>query len=194
MDVAEVVLMAMAGMALAATAGFRVFVPLLVAGLAVRSGHLTVAADMAWIGTTPALVTFGVATAMEAAAVQIPWLDNLLDVLAGPAAVIAGAVLAAGFLVDVSPWLRWTLGAVSGGAVAGVIHASLATVRVATTTVTGGLANPLLALLETATAAITAVLAVFAPVLAVIGLMGLGWLGWRALRRLRGGPPVPEPT
>jgi len=86
LGLAEIALTAIAGFALAATAGFRVFVPMLVAGLAVRSGHLTVAEEMAWIGTTPALLSFGVATVLEAAAVQVPWLDNVLDVVATPAA------------------------------------------------------------------------------------------------------------
>ena len=43
-----------------------------------------------WIETTPAILAFGVATGLEIGAYYFPWLDNLLDLFATPAAVAAG--------------------------------------------------------------------------------------------------------
>jgi len=43
------------GVGLSAAAGFRVFVPLLVVGIAQRTGHAALAADFAWLGSNVAL-------------------------------------------------------------------------------------------------------------------------------------------
>jgi len=45
----------------------------------------------------------------------VPLLDNALDLIAAPAAVLAGTVLTASAAVDVPPALRWTLAIVAGG-------------------------------------------------------------------------------
>src|SRR3954447_18423505 len=58
----------------------------------------------AWIGSTPALLSFAVATVLEIAGYYIPWVDNLLDTVATPAAVVAGIVVTASAMTtDVSP-------------------------------------------------------------------------------------------
>ena len=75
------------GLGLSAACGFRVFVPLLVLGVAARTGHLTIVESFEWIGSTPALVSLAVATVLEIVAYYVPWLDNLLDVVATPTAV-----------------------------------------------------------------------------------------------------------
>src|SRR5262245_61527299 len=75
------------GLGLAAACGFRVFVPLLVMGIAVRGGALELAEGWSWIGSLPALISFGVATLLEVAGFYIPWVDNVLDAAASPAAV-----------------------------------------------------------------------------------------------------------
>src|SRR5699024_455650 len=67
------------GFSLAAAAGFRVFVPLLVMSLAARAGQLELASGLDWIATDAALGVFAVATAVEVAGYCIPWIDNLLD-------------------------------------------------------------------------------------------------------------------
>ncbi len=169
----QIVLMAMAGVALSAAAGFRVFVPFLVASLATRAGYMTVEPDMAWIATTPALVMFGIATVTEMTAAEIPWLDHLLDVVALPAAAIAGVLMTAAFVVDVDPWFRWTMATIAGAGVSTATHLSMATIRSASTTLTGGLANPVFAALETLMALVTAVLAVIAPLLVVVAIVVL---------------------
>ena len=83
------------GLALSAAAGLRVFVPLLMTGVAARLGALPLAPGMAWIGSDVALVAFATATVVEVCAYYIPWLDNLLDAIATPVAVTAGVMLTA---------------------------------------------------------------------------------------------------
>src|SRR5947209_5055832 len=90
------------GIGLSAACGFRVFVPLLVMSIASLSGHLSLAPGFAWIGTYPALLTFAVATILEIAGYYIPWLDHALDILASPAAIVAGTVATASVVTGMS--------------------------------------------------------------------------------------------
>ncbi len=97
------------GIGLAAASGFRVFVPLLVLGLAAHWGYVPVGESFAWVATTPALLMLAVAALFEIAAYYVPGLDNLLDAIAGPAAVIAGIAVSAAVMTDLPPMLKWTL-------------------------------------------------------------------------------------
>ena len=53
------------GLGLAAACGFRVFVPLLLVGLASRNGLVHLGGNFEWMGGTPALIAFGLATVLE---------------------------------------------------------------------------------------------------------------------------------
>lgn len=163
----ETVLALSLGLGLAAACGFRVFVPLLVAALAGNTGHLELASDFAWLGSDAAVIALGVATLLEIGAYYVPWLDNLLDTVASPAAVVAGAVVTAGVVTDVSPMLRWGTAIIAGGGAAGSVQGLTVLTRGASTAMTGGLANPIVSTLEAAAAVAVAVLAVLAPLLAV---------------------------
>ena len=83
------------GVGLAAACGFRVFLPVLIMGLAARAGFLEVTEGLEWMAATPALSTFAVAMACEVGAYYVSWLDNLLDTVAMPAAVAAGTLVSA---------------------------------------------------------------------------------------------------
>ena len=85
----EIVFSILMGLGLSAACGFRIFIPLLVAGIGIHAGALHPAPDFTWLGSTPALVGFGTATLLEIAAYYIPWLDNVLDI-AATVAVRAG--------------------------------------------------------------------------------------------------------
>ncbi len=182
----ETVLSVCLGVGLSAACGFRVFVPLLVMNLAALSGHLHLAHGFEWVGSYPALVAFSVATCLEIAGYYIPWLDHFLDTVATPAAVIAGTVVTASMVSDMSPFLRWTLAAIAGGGAAGLVQATTVVTRSASTVTPAGLGNPLVATLELGGALGTSVLALVAPVLTVVLLVALvGFLAWRLVRRLR---------
>lgn len=163
----------MLGLGMAAAAGLRVFVPLLAASLAVRTGHLHPAAGFAWLGSTPALVMFGTAAVAEALAYLVPWLDHLLDTIATPAAVIAGSALVAAVAVDLPPEVRWPLALIAGGGMAGLVQLGTIGARGVSTATTAGLANPLFAMLETGGAVLLAVVALVLPVVALLLAVGL---------------------
>jgi len=181
-----------AGLALSAAVGFRVFVPLLLTGAAARLGYLELTADMAWLGSDAALVALATATVLEVSAYYVPWLDNLLDTIATPAAIVAGTVAWAAVTPELSPLLRWTLAVVAGGGAAGVIQASTTLLRLQSSGFTAGLANPVLATGELLGALALSVLGVLVPVLAavlaVLVLLGLGYLYRRATNRRNAAP------
>jgi hypothetical protein len=190
------------GLALAAACGFRVFVPLLALGAAEATGHLTLAPELSWIGSTPALFAFGVATAAEIAAYYVPWLDNLLDSIATPAAVVAGIVVTASVVTDIDPFWRWTLAVVAGGGLAGTVQSSTTVLRAASTGATGGLVNPLLATGELGGAVGLSLAALVVPLVAfvlalILLFLMVRWIArWRrsarARRSLAGGPAAPD--
>ncbi|MCZ6726974.1 MAG: DUF4126 domain-containing protein, partial [Acidobacteria bacterium] len=94
------------GLGLSAACGFRIFVPFLVMNLAARAGYLSVSGSFEWLAGTPALIMFSVATLLEIAAYYVPWLDNLLDSVATPAAVVAGVVATASVVTGMDPLIK----------------------------------------------------------------------------------------
>ena len=182
---AETLTALLVGLGLAAACGFRVFVPFLIMSIASYTGFLELRSGFAWIGTLPALLAFTTATVLEIGAYYIPWVDNLLDLLAAPAAIVAGILVTVSTLTDVDPFMAWTMAAIGGGAMAGVVQLTTTAIRHAATLTTGGLANPLFSTVEAAGSFLLATLAVVVPLLA-IGLMlvlfifvGKKILAWR---------------
>lgn len=186
----ETLLSVCLGIGLSAACGFRVFVPLLVVSIASLSGHLTLAHGFEWIGSYPALVAFSVATCLEIGGYYIPWLDHLLDTIATPAAIVAGTVITASVVGHMSPFLRWTLAAIAGGSVAGIVQGATVATRSASTISTGGLANPLVSTLELAGALTTSVLSIFVPLLVVVLIpVFVVFFGRLLVRKLRTSKP-----
>ena len=173
------------GLGLAAAAGFRIFVPLLLVSIAAFTGHLELSDSFAWVGTPPALIMFAVATFLEIVAFFIPWFDNLLDSLAVPASVICGTMLMALALMDVDPLLKWSVAIIAGGGTAGIIQGATAGLRLGSTATTGGTANPVLSGAETAGAFILGVLALVLPLLAgLLVLLLFFYIARKILRRV----------
>ena len=179
----DTVLSVLIGLGLAAACGFRVFVPLLIMSLASRAevGHLVLGPHFAWIGSTPALIAFSVATVLEIAGYYIPWVDNLLDAVATPTAIIAGILVTASAMTDVSPMLKWTLAVVAGGGTTAVFQGVTSMVRHISSFTTGGLGNPVVATAEAGSAALLSVLAITLPVLAFLLVLTLLYLGIKKL-------------
>ncbi|MFQ5848327.1 MAG: DUF4126 domain-containing protein [Candidatus Methylomirabilales bacterium] len=169
----ETVLSVCLGVGLSAACGFRVFVPLLVMSIAAVSGHLTLAPGFEWIGTYPALAAFVVATCLEVAGYFIPWVDNLLDTIATPAAIVAGVMVMASAVSGMTPFLKWALAVIAGGGVAGVVHVATGVTRGASTVTTGGLGNPLVATMEFGGAMVLSLLAIALPVIAGLVVLGV---------------------
>jgi len=175
---------ALCGIALAACAGLRVFLPLFAAGVAARGFDWPLASSMQWLASDAALVTFGVATVVEIAADKIPALDHLLDAAQTFLAPAAGAMLAVSALGDLQTSTAVVLGLVAGAPTALGVHALAATTRVGSSALTAGLGNPVLSVLEDAAASIGVVLAFLIPivVLASLALLVFAIQRWRRLR------------
>lgn len=159
------------GIALAAATGFRVFVPLLVAGLAARAGWIPLTDSFSWLATTPALLMLGTAAVLETLAYYIPGVDHVLDVLASPLAIAAGIVASASVMADVNPALMWPLAIIAGGGVAGATKGSAAVVRAKTGLATAGLGNPVVSTAETTGAILLSVLALLLPIVAFAAIV-----------------------
>lgn len=181
--VLDVLLSLALGIGLSAAAGFRVFVPFLVMSAAALSGNLHLSEGWAWIGTYPALLAFATAGILEVAAYYIPWLDNMLDTVATPAAVVAGVVVTAAVVTGLSPFLTWTLAIIAGGGTAGLIQSGTVLARGLSSATTLGVGNFTVATGELAGSVVTSILAVALPWLTLVLVLAvLLWVAQR-LRR-----------
>ncbi len=169
------------GIGLAAAAGFRIFVPLLVAGIAARLDVIALNEGFAWLASTPALITLGTAAVFETLAYYIPGLDHILDAIAGPVAVAAGVVASASVMTDISPSVMWPLAIIAGGGAAGITKAGAALVRASTGVATAGLGNPVVSTTETASATALSLFVLLVPILGALAVILV--LVW-ALRRI----------
>lgn len=180
------------GLGLSAACGFRVFVPPLVMSAAALSGQLALAPEFAWIGTYPALVAFGAATLLEVGGYYVPWLDNLLDTIATPAAVVAGTIMTASMVSDMGPFLSWSIAVIGGGGVAGLVQGGTVLVRGTSTATTAGLGNPGVSTGEAIGSVALSVLAIAAPIVGAVLVVLLIVFAIRRIlrwRRRRASPP-----
>lgn len=183
------------GVALAASTGFRVFLPMLIAGSAAYTGYLPLSDGFAWLATPLALTMLGVAALVEIIAYYIPGVDNLLDTLSAPAALVAGTVLSAAVMTDLPPVVKWTAAIVAGGGAAGLTQGITSLLRAKSTVFTGGIGNSTIATAELGSAIALPLLALAAPLVAFALILLLLWLAFRLLHRLRqsGRRPVGTP-
>ncbi|CAG0931959.1 hypothetical protein TFLX_02379 [Thermoflexales bacterium] len=167
----EAILSFLLGLGLSAAVGFRVFVPLLLVSLASMAGWITLSPDFQWMGTPLAALVFGVATLIELLGFLIPWVSNALDGLATPAATIAGVIMMAAVLTEMHPLLRWTLAVIAGGGVALTVQGATVITRAVAAGTTGGVANPIVAILEAIGALVVTLTTLILPV--IMGLLVL---------------------
>jgi len=156
------------GVGLAAAAGFRVFIPLLMLGIAARMHFLNLNEGFAWLGSVPAIGAFAIATLVEIGAYYIPAIDNFLDFLAAPLAVVSGVLATAAVITDMPPILRWALIVVAGGGTAGLVQGLTTIVRLKSTVFTAGLGNFVIATLEWMGSIIASLIAILAPLIAMV--------------------------
>jgi hypothetical protein len=179
------------GIGLAACAGLRAWLPLLLAGLLARAGVLELGPSFRFIASNQALILFGVATVVEMLGDKIPVVDHTLDALSTVLRPAAGSLLAASVLWRVpDPLTALALGVAVGAPTSLVPHAAKSTLRAASTAFTGGLANPLLSLIEDLAAAVLFVFTVVVPVAVAAAILLVGALVVRRLARRRLHPTV----
>ncbi len=111
------------GIGLAASAGFRVFLPLF-APLSL-SAYLACGRSrkLAMARFHPRADYSRRSHCGRIGAYLVPFIDNLLDTLAVPLAGIAGTAIMASTTADLSPAITWTLAIIAGGGAAAAIKA-----------------------------------------------------------------------
>ena len=164
----ETIISIFLGIGLAASVGFRVFVPLFALSLASYFNFWELNESWQWIGSLTAVITLGVATLVEISAYYIPYLDNLLDTIAIPLATIAGTAVMVSTVADLSPIITWSLAIIAGGGTAAAIKSSPGATRLASTTTTAGFGNPVVSTVETGTSLVMSIFSIFLPVIAFV--------------------------
>ncbi|MEH2345749.1 MAG: DUF4126 domain-containing protein [Nostoc sp.] len=119
-------------------------------------------------------MVFAAACSLEIIGYYIPWLDHLLDIVATPAAFIAGTIVTASVAPEMNPLVQWTLALVAGGGTAGLTQGLTNILRISSTGVSGGLTNPVVSTIELLIAIGLSVLALALPVVA--GVIVIGFL------------------
>ena len=181
------------GIGLAATAGLRAWLPLLLTGGLARIGYLELGEKFQFLGSNRALTLFAVATVLEIAGDKIPAIDHALDALSTVLRPAAGSLLAASVLWQVSdPLTAAVLGIAVGAPSALVPHAAKSVMRTASTVFTGGLANPVVSLIEDVLALGIFVLTVLVPVFMALLVIAAAWVLVRKLTTRQ--TPVQNPA
>jgi len=179
----ELVLSMLLGIGLAAAVGFRVFLPFFLLSAAAYFDLTSMASGFSWMDSLPAVLALGTATAIEVGAYFIPWLDNLLDSITIPGAMLGGAAAMATTLGDSSPMFQWGLAIIAGAGTAGTIKGATSSTRLASTATTGGLANPIISAGETISAIFMSVLAMLlGPVAGILAIAILAYAIFRIFR------------
>ena len=179
MDILEIILSLSLGLGLAAACGFRIFIPPLLMGVGSRFDLYDLEGSFIWVGEDWAIAVFAIATLLEIGGYYVPWIDNLLDTVATPAAVIGGIfVTSASLEGDVDPSIQWILATIAGGSTAGVIQLGTVATMAVSTGMTGGLGNPIVSTLEALASIICILLSFF---LAIIIPFVLIFLIWKAI-------------
>jgi hypothetical protein len=171
------------GVGLAAATGFRIFLPMLIVSISAYTGHLALDEGFAWLATPSALTALSVATLLEVLAYYIPAVDNLLDILTTPAALIAGTVVSAAVMTDLPPMVKWSAAVIAGGGAAGLMQAGTAMLRAKSTILTGGAGNVVISTAELGGSLLVSLLALAAPFAALGVVVLLLWLAIRLIRQ-----------
>lgn len=187
LDVATAAGSLLAAFGLSGAAGLNAWIPLLVAGLLDRAGQLQLAEPYDAIATTPGLIVLGVLFVLDFVGDKVPAIDHMLHAIGTVVHPASGAIVFAGPTeapTDIPSVILFALGAT----VAGSLHATRATIRPASTTLTAGAGNPVLSFGEDVSSAVLSVVAVLAPLLGVLMLIvvaAVAVLWWRRIRRAR---------
>ncbi|NLP56972.1 DUF4126 domain-containing protein [Lutibacter sp. B1] len=181
----EIIVSILIGIGLAASVGFRIFVPLFALSLASYFNIIPLNESWQWVGSITAIITLGVATVFEILAYLITWFDNLLDTIAVPLAAVAGTAVMVATVSDLDPALTWALAIIAGGGTAAAIKGTTSTTRLASTAGTAGIANPMISTVETGTSIFMSLISIFIPVLAIICIIAIFWILFKVFKMFK---------
>ena len=174
MGIETTIVAALVGLSLASASGFRVFLPPFILSLAVRTDTLDKyipdlsGTEFAIFDSNAAVLVLGIACLAEFGAYYVPWLDNILDTIATPAAVVSGVGMTSIALVGSDPIIQWSFAIIAGGGSAGVIQVATVAIRGLSSTITLGFGNSFVASGENIASVILTFAALIAPLLAAI--------------------------
>lgn len=178
------------GIALAACAGLRAFLPPFVVGVAGRLGLVELSASFGWLAETPALFAFGAAVVVEVLADKVPVVDHALDAVQTLVKPIAGGFVAATVVSEWAPLYVTVASIVVGASASTAVHFTKAHLRLVSTVSTAGVANPVLSVSEDGVALTGTVGAIALPLLGLLLLAIAAALAWWAIRRHRRPRPL----
>lgn len=181
------ILPALLGIGLAASAGLRTFLPLLLVGLAARFGLFGFEPNgaMAWLGSWPAITALSIATAAEFVGDKIPMVDHALGLVGTVSRPVAGTIAAASAFHLADPTTAAIAGLIVGAPTALAFHTAQTGTRVASTATTAGLGNPVVSLVEDVLALATVLIAFIAPLLIPVVAALVLFVVWRMVRAVR---------
>lgn len=148
---------------LALASGLNTYLPLFAMTLFARfSGMVHISPRFQWLISDEAIVILGVLCACEILADKFPMVDHAWDFVHTLLRPVAGA-LAAGATVNADDVPGLVLTMLTGATLATAAHSAKSSVRLMSTSKTGGIANPLLSLVEDVAAFGGTLLAIYAP-------------------------------
>ena len=181
------------GVGLAAASGLRVFVPLFITSL-IASGIVdmfsevdvqAMLGDQDWLANPWVTLVLGIATVLEIGSYYIPWLDNALDFVATPAALVAGTFITGAMMPEMmgDGSFKWIMATIAGGGTSGLFQGASVIVRGGSTATTGGIGNPVVSTVELVGSVLTTVLAIVVPLIGAVLVLILMYLALRTLYR-----------
>ncbi|MDX1470927.1 MAG: DUF4126 domain-containing protein, partial [Flavobacteriaceae bacterium] len=185
MMMSETLIAAILGIGLAASSGFRFFIPLLVLSASAYFGMWELNESWQWLGTPAALIVFGVAVIVEIFGYYIPFIDNLLDTIAIPLATLAGTVIMVSTLAELDPVVTWALAIIAGGGTAAAIKTGFGAARATSSVSTAGIGNPVISTAETGISFAMSILSIFLPVIALIVIIIILIFLFRFYRKIK---------
>ena len=171
-------------------AGVNAYATFLVFGLLARFYPGLFQGDLAaFFASTPVLIVVAILYGVEFLADKFPALDHAWDAVHTIIRPLAGALVALASATPDMPKPVLAIAVVAGGGAALGSHTIKAMIRGASTVTTGGLANPVLSLIEDVFAVLQALMSVFLPwlFLGLVVIVGLPTLMLLLLRFFRRG-------
>lgn len=191
MDIAQIIFAILMGFSLAATCGLRAFLPLLIIGIAAKTGYVSLAPGFEWMMSWPAIICFGSATVLEILGDKFPAVDHVLDAAGIVVRPVAGALAASSMIQGMDPLLALVIGIIMGATIAAVVQTIKGGLRIFSTATTGGVANPIISTAEDSATAAAGIMGILIPALAaalILTVLLVG--GWLILGRLRRKQPA----
>ena len=161
---------------LSAACGFRIFIPPLLYGVLYKAELVQLDTSWNWIGNDWVISVLFLAAIIEIFGNLIPWVDNLLDILATPTSIMAGTILSASCLSDFSPGLQWILSVTSGVLITGGFQLTTISLRGMSSVFTAGLINPIFSIIEDLISFGITLTIIFSPIIGIIVILFIALL------------------